>query len=128
MAQLTDKLQMCAFRTTLEAAYAMAPWSLTDVSVTHACAAEEGVQTCTTALAACDGSGGDGGDDSDMGSGEGSEDDDGMNAGVIVAIVVGVFAAVAVIALVVYALFGNAGKATAGAMVVPLSELPLVPG
>lgn len=133
VAQLTEKLQTCAFRTTLEAAYEMAPWSLTDVSVTHACTAEEGVHTCATALASCDADGGGGGGDSgdsgdtDMGSGDDSDSDDStMNAGVIVAIVTGVLAAIAIIALIVYALFGNMAIFGNGATAVPLSETPLV--
>ena len=58
-----------------------------------------------------------------MGSGDDSDSDDStMNAGVIVAIVTGVLAAIAIIALIVYALFGNMAIFGNGATAVPLSN------
>jgi hypothetical protein len=117
VAQLVEKMESCEMRVNLETSFEGAPWSLTEVAVTHACAAEEGTKACSTMLDACagDSTGG------DAGSGDSGDDDGGLSVGAIIAIVTAVLSVVAIISLVLVGAFFSM-SAPRGAVAVSLSE------
>ena len=104
---IVSKLSMCEYRTTLETAWAAAPYDLPDPSIVSVCEATTGATTCATTLSSCAASGDTGGDEDDdddddsSESGSGGDADastgEGMEAGALVGIGIVVVASVAIV-------------------------------
>ena len=109
---IVSKLSMCEYRTTLETAWAAAPYDLPDPSIVSVCEATTGATTCATTLSSCAASGDTGGDEDDddsSESGSGGDADastgEGMEAGALVGIGIVVVASVAIVVVIVVGSF-----------------------